>query len=154
MHRRPAITRSGARVGIMEHVLAVEWIHPPLVKDPPYRNADTGEDFLDFIKRLEPVLAGEGIDLRVTDRATGEMGAGAGELFLNGRLFDSLLSEVATSQYDCAGRRCDSGPEEYFRTVYTEGSPVVEVPEILIRKAVLLALEEPGPARAEKTPQK
>jgi hypothetical protein len=138
----------------MEHVLAVEWSHPLSVKNPPYRNADTGEEFLDFIKRLEPVLAGEGIGLRVKDRAAGEQGAGAGELFLNGRLLDSLLSEVATSQFICAGRRCDSGPEEYFRTVYRNGAPVVEVPEILIRKAVLLALEETGPARAEKTPQK
>ena len=63
-------------------------------------------------------------------------------LFFNGRQIEAILSEAASSQYICAGRRCDPGPEMYFRQAEEGGRRILFVPEIIIRKAVLLALED------------
>lgn len=123
----------------MYRELLVEWVHPPGMRVSPVRIAEDGRTIFSFLSELRPILASDGIGCRMIER---EGGSGETSLLMNGKRVESLLSDMADFQFRCEGRRCEPGPSMYFREESDGGTRVLIVPEILARKAVLLALEE------------
>lgn len=104
----------------------------------PYRSSDTDRSLPDLLREIIPLLEENGVSVQVKVEQTDE---GAGVWF-NGAPLADLIDEAAGAQRYCTG---PSRMEELGRPecAYEEGvrSGYV-VPEIIFRKAVLLALED------------
>ena len=127
------------KVAIMKKELVIEWTHDPGTGEVPIRVEETGKGIFELLEEIRPIIESDGISYRFVERT---IPGAVPALFFNGRQIEAILSEAASSQYVCAGRRCDPGPEMYFRLGEEGGRRILFVPEILIRKAVLLALED------------
>lgn len=104
----------------------------------PYRTADTGLSLSELLRDLVPVLEENGVTVEMeVEEADGE-----GGVFFNGVTLDDLLAEAVGAERYCAG---PSRMEELGNPAlaFDPNAPVGRVlPEIIFRKAVLLALEE------------
>ncbi|MDD1719236.1 MAG: DUF2703 domain-containing protein [Methanoregulaceae archaeon] len=123
----------------MKSELVVEWRHPPGMDEPPIRFEETGKGIFVLLDEIRPVLEADGIRYRFMGKV---VDSAEPALLFNGRRIEVLLADVAGSQYLCSGRRCDPGPEMYFSHTTEGDREVLIVPEMLVRKAVLLALED------------
>lgn len=104
----------------------------------PYRTADTGLSLAKLLKELFPVLEENGVAVEVRVEEV----SGKGDLFFNEVPIDALLAEAAGAERYCSG---PSRMEELGNPAlaFDPDAPVGRVlPEILFRKAVLLALED------------
>jgi hypothetical protein len=101
--------------------------------------AETGKDLFTLLQELGPVLEAEGIRVEVDERILPDPEA-MEELFFNGARVEDLLMQAGESQGWCSARRCEPGIEDYAKKGERSGSITLEAPELLIRKAILLAL--------------
>ncbi|MDD3111567.1 MAG: hypothetical protein PHU26_04650 [Methanofollis liminatans] len=104
----------------------------------PYRSSDTDRSLPDLLREIVPLLKENGVLVEVTVETVDE---GAGVWF-NGAPLADLIDEAAGAQRYCTGPsrmeelgRPECAYEEEVRSGYV-------VPEIIFRKAVLLALED------------
>lgn len=102
--------------------------------------AETGKDLFTLIRELGPVLDAEGIKVEIEEKGLSDPEI-MEELFFNGTRVEDLLMQAAESQGWCSARRCETGVEGYAKKGSRGGSITLEAPELLIRKAILLALE-------------
>jgi hypothetical protein len=123
----------------IESVLGILWVHKPGSKVPYLRVAETGKDLFTLLQELGPVLDSEGIRMEVDERVLPDPGAPE-ELFFNGMRVEDLIMKAAESQGWCSARRCEPGTEGYAKKGERGGSNTLEAPELLVRKAILLAL--------------
>lgn len=121
----------------MKERFVVHWQRRPGTQCP-YRTADTGLSLADLLKKIFPVLEENGVSVEVqVEEVTGK-----GDLFFNEIPLDTLLAEAAGAERYCSG---PSRMEELGNPAlaFDPDAPVGQVlPEILFRKAVLLALED------------
>ncbi|WP_067047289.1 DUF2703 domain-containing protein [Methanofollis ethanolicus] len=104
----------------------------------PYRTADTGLTLSELLQELVPVLEENGVTVEVHVEET----EGEGDVLFNSVPLDDLLAEAVGAERYCAG---PSRMEELGNPAlaFDPNAPVGRVlPEIVFRKAVLLALEE------------
>jgi hypothetical protein len=124
----------------IKSVLGVVWVHRPGLKVPYIWVAETGKDLFTLLRELSPVLDAEGIRVEIDERGLPDPET-VEELFFNGTRVEDLLMQAAESQGWCSARRCEPEIEGYAKKGARGGSITLEAPELLIRKAILLALD-------------
>ncbi|TAJ45543.1 hypothetical protein [Methanofollis fontis] len=104
----------------------------------PYRSSDTDRSLPELLKEILPLLREGGVE---TEVRVEEAGNGAG-IFFNDLPLDDLIAIAGGAERYCSG---PSRMEELGRPdlAFDPDAPFgCVVPEILFRKAVLLALED------------
>ena len=125
----------------MQKRLEMRWQHSSDRCTSTVTSADTGKTLPEILKEIEQPLSDAGIDLSFTEEVVPrERGEGVDEVLLNGRPFRELYSRVKVSHDYCHAR---SRREELCRHPLGEEDPSSsDMTEFLIRKTILLALEE------------
>ena len=125
----------------MQSTLEITWQHSSDVSEGARMSADTGRTFREILKEIEPPLTDAGINVRYTEELVPqEQGGGVDEILLNGRPFGELYRGVKASHDYCHAR---SRREELCCHPLSEDEPTSsDMTEFLIRKTILLALEE------------
>lgn len=104
----------------------------------PYRSSDTGRSLPDLLGEILPLLEENGVSVQVRVEQTD----GSPGVWFNGAPLADLIDEAAGAQRYCTG---PSRMEALGRPQAADEVDVrsgVVVPEIVFRKAVLLALED------------
>jgi hypothetical protein len=125
----------------MKRTLLIEWMHARGNAGTCIRSADTAKTLQQLIDEVRPLLERDGFSVQVNHLDL------AGEhtrdiVLLNGLLLETLIAMAGSGQTYCRSTKCMQVPEDYPRFVTTSEGICMEAPEILFRKAVLLALEE------------
>jgi len=126
----------------MERTLTVFWRHSVDQHEPCLFCTDTKRSFFALLEDLLPVFREEGITLAFTEETVPpDKGMRVNTVELNGISLSLLLSRAGEGEEYCHASKCM--PERHlFRQVPEPGGIVCgEAPEILFRKAILLALE-------------
>ena len=101
--------------------------------------AETGKDLFTLLQELGPVLDAEGIRVEIEEKVLSDPGTPE-EIYFNGTHVEDLIMRAAESQGWCSARRCEPVIEGYAKWGERNGFRTLETPELLIRKAILLAL--------------
>ncbi len=124
----------------MQKILEITWQHSSDVSRSAVRSADTGKTIREILMEIERPLNDAGISLTYTEELVAQEGAGVDEILLNGRPFRELYSGVKASHDYCHAR---SRREELCcHPLGEEEKSSSDMTEFLIRKTILLALEE------------
>ena len=127
----------------MKRTLSVTWRHTGDQETPCLRCSDTGRSFSDLLELLIPAFDSEGIVLEFMEELVpGDADLPENAVLLNGIPISPLLSYAARGEEYCHASRCR--PPEHIHRRFPDESGVMcdEAPEILFRKAILLALDE------------
>jgi hypothetical protein len=126
----------------MERTLSVLWRHSGDQHEPCLFCTDTKRSFLALLEELRPVFRDEGITLAFTEETVSpDKGVAVNTVELNGISLSLLLSRAAEGEEYCHASKC-MPVRNLFRQVPESGGIICgEAPEILFRKAILLALE-------------
>ena len=126
----------------MERTLTVVWKHTGDQHDPCLFCKDTKKSFLTLLEELLPVFKEEGIELTFKDEPIpSEKGIKVNTVELNGISLLLLLSHAAEGEEYCHASKCMPIRNLYRLIPGPDGILCGEAPEILFRKAILLALE-------------
>ena len=124
----------------MKSILEITWQHSSDVSRSAVRSVDTGKTIREILMEIERPLTDAGISLSYTEELVAQEGAGVDEILLNGRPFGELYSGVKASHDYCHAR---SRREELCCHPLSEDEQTSsDMTEFLIRKTILLALEE------------
>ncbi|NYT07356.1 MAG: DUF2703 domain-containing protein [Methanomicrobiales archaeon] len=127
----------------MKRTLSVVWRHTGDQQEPCLTCSDTGRTFSDLLALLIPAFDEEGIRLEFREEAVpGEGGLPENAVLLNGIPIGYLLSHAARGEEYCHASRCRPPEHIHRRFPDTSGVMCDEAPEILFRKAILLALDD------------
>jgi hypothetical protein len=126
----------------MEKTLTVLWRHSGDQTEPCLFCTDTRKSFTGLLKELLPAFREEGIEL-VFQEETVPPGKGlkVNTVELNGISLYLLLSRAAEGEEYCHASRCMPIRNLFRQIPGPDGTLCGEAPEILFRKAILLALE-------------
>jgi hypothetical protein len=125
----------------MKKTLLIEWKHARGNAETCIRSADTGKTFPQIIDEIRPLLEGDGISVQVNRLdLSGEQTRDI--VLLNSIPLEDLIAMAGSGQTYCRSTKCMQVGEDYPRFIATSEGICMEAPEILFRKAVLLALEE------------
>jgi hypothetical protein len=124
----------------MKKELLVRFPVPGSPGYPCYRCSDTGKDFFSLLDELTPLLISDGTTVSYSG-FTPENDENS-PVRLNGRSLESLLEQAEQSQDYCQLSRCMMHTGTRRLVVNANGPACHEAPEILFRKAVLIALED------------
>jgi hypothetical protein len=126
----------------MERTLTVLWRHSGDQHEPCLFCTDTKRSFFALLDDLRPVFREEGITLAYTEEIVQpDKGMRVNTLELNGISLYLLLSRAGEGEEYCHASKC-MPVRNLFRQVPEPGGIICgEAPEILFRKAILLALE-------------
>ncbi len=125
----------------MRREVVVEWRHSPGEDECCVLCEETGKDFHELLRDLHPALLSEGIQVVINEVLTDPAQGPVNLILLNGIPIEHLVSVAATAQGWCSSRRCEK-PAPAFTVTLQDGKRCELVPELLIRKAILLALED------------
>jgi hypothetical protein len=128
----------------MKRTLLIEWMHAPGNAETCIRSTDTGNTLQQIIDEIRPLLDRDGISVQLNRRVLPREHPGD-IVLLNGIPLETLIAMAGSGQTYCRSTKCMQVQEEYPRFVATNEGICMEAPEILFRKAVLLALEENEP---------
>lgn len=121
--------------------LNIEWKHFDKDGETCVRCAGTGSNLAAVIAELRQKLAGEGVEVTLTETLLSASRIEESNMILfNGIPLENLLAETAISENTCASCSCLTGEETLCRTVEFEGKTYEEIPVDLIRLAALKAL--------------
>lgn len=124
----------------MQSRLEITWQHSSDISESAVRSADTGKTIREIIREIERPLTDAGISVSYIEELIPNEGAGVDEILLNGRPFRELYSGVKASHDYCHAR---SRREEFCcHPLAEEEQSSSDMTEFLIRKTILLALEE------------
>ena len=127
----------------MKKTLVVLWRHTGDQEKPCLSCSDTGRSFFELLDLLIPAFNEEGIVLEYREEiVSGNGGNPENVVLLNEVSISPLLSHAARGEEYCHASRCR--PPEHIHRHYPDASGVMcdEAPEILFRKAILLALDD------------
>jgi hypothetical protein len=127
----------------MKRTLSVLWRHTVDQEAPCITCSDTGRSFSELLELLIPAFDEEGIELDFRDEVIpGDTGIPENTVLLNGIPIGPLLTYAAQGEEYCHASRCR--PPEHIHRLFPDASGVMcdEAPEILFRKAILLALDD------------
>ena len=124
----------------MKKELVVRYPVSGLPGCPCYRSNDTGKDFFTLLDELTPLLLSDGT-IVTYDRFTPAKNENRA-VCLNGTNLESLMEQAEQSQDYCHASRCMMHTGNRRLVVNADGAVCHEAPEIVFRKAILIALEE------------
>jgi hypothetical protein len=127
----------------MDRTLEVTWRHTPDQKEPCLKCSDTNRNFTGLLEELIPAFREEGISVRFREDAVeieGDRSENA--VLLNGIPIGPLLSHAAVGEEYCHASKCMPAPHIHRHYPGPGGVPCDEAPEILFRKAIVLAFDE------------
>jgi hypothetical protein len=125
----------------MKKELFIEWKHGKSSRVTCIICSDTGKTLQTLLQEIVPVLERDGIRVRIVD--TDLPGADSEDtILLNGIPIEDLINKAGSGQNYCRSTKCMMMQEEYPHISETDQEIRKEAPEILFRKAMLLALEE------------
>jgi hypothetical protein len=125
----------------MKRTLLIEWKHVHGIPETCIRSSDSEKTLQQLIDDIRPLLERDGISVHV-DRSDLSGEHPRDVVALNGIPLESLIATAGSGQSYCRSTKCMQVQEDYPRFVTTSQGICMEAPEILFRKAVLLALEE------------
>jgi hypothetical protein len=126
----------------MERTLNVVWKHSDDQHEPCLFCTDTKKSFFSLLQELLPVFREERIEFIFKDEPVPpEKGIKVNTVELNGFSLFLLLSRAAEGEEYCRASKCMPIRNMYRLTPGPGGILCGEAPEILFRKAILLALE-------------
>lgn len=127
----------------MKRTLSILWLHTVDQEAPCITCSDTGRSFSELLELLIPAFEEEGImpDFR-NKLIPGDAGMPENTVLLNGIPIGPLLTYAAQGEEYCHASRCR--PPEHIHRRFLDASGVMcdEAPEILFRKAILLAMDD------------
>jgi len=127
----------------MQRTLEMVWRHSEGQAGPCMRCTDTGKTFLELLKELLPVFDDEGIRLDFREELVPPGTAvPINFLRLNGIPLHVLLSRAAEGEEYCHASKCMPLKNIHRQVRGPDGITCDEAPEMIARKAILLALEE------------
>jgi len=130
----------------MEWTLTMVWKHSVDQNEPCLSCTDTKKSFLTLLQELLPVFREEGIEFIFRDvPITSEKGIKVNTVELNDISLFLLLSHAAEGEEYCHASKCMPIRNLYRLIPGPDGILCGEAPEILFRKAILLALESTIP---------
>ncbi len=121
----------------MNVTLRIVWEHTPDMSEIPIITSDTKKTFCELLKDLQPALEQEGITLEFFARTITGTEETQSHVILNGRPLGDLLVEIGEEQRQCEGRRCEMRRNIIFPFVPRGKIFYQEVPDLIIRKALL-----------------
>ena len=127
----------------MKRTLSVLWRHTADQERPCLTCSDTGRSFSELLELLIPAFDDEGIVLDYREELVpDDASLPENTVLLNGTPIGALLSYAARGEEYCHASRCR--PHEHIHRRFPDISGVMcdEAPEILFRKAILLALDD------------
>jgi hypothetical protein len=125
----------------MKRTLLIEWKHARESAETCIRSTDTGNTLQQIIDEIRPLLERDGISVQVNRLVLpGEHTRDI--VLLNSIPLETLIAMAGSGQAYCRSTKCLQVQEDYPRFVARSEGICMEAPEILFRKAVLLALEE------------
>jgi hypothetical protein len=125
----------------MRKELLIEWKHGRGKRVTCIICTDTGKTLQTLLQEIIPVLEQDGIRVRIVD--TDLSGDDSEDtILLNGTPLEELINKAGSGQNYCRSTKCMMMQQEYPRISETDQAIREEAPEILFRKAMLLALEE------------
>lgn len=126
----------------MDRTLTIHWRHSPDQPGPCLSCSDTKKTFMELLQELLPVFKDEEIQF-VFHEETIPRGEGAKQntVELNGIPLELLLLHAAEGEEYCHASKCLPIRNLYRQIPGPDGIICGEAPEILFRKAILLALE-------------
>jgi hypothetical protein len=126
----------------MDTILSVTWRHTPDQASPCVTCSDTGRTFRELLEELLPAFREEGISVRFSDERVEPAGQPENLLLLNGIAISPLLSHAAQGEEYCQASKCMSPAHLHRHYPGPGGVPCDEAPEILVRKAIVLSLDQ------------
>ena len=126
----------------MERTLTVLWKHSGDQAEPCLFCTDTRKSFMELLEELLPAFREEGIELVFEDETVSPgKGMKVNTVELNGISLYLLLSRAADGEEYCHASKCMPIRNMFRQIPGPDGILCGEAPEILFRKAILLALE-------------
>lgn len=121
------------------------WRHSPGQTGPCLSCSDTNRTFMELLQELLPVFQDEGIRFVYQEEAVPPTrGAIQNTVELNGIPLELLLLHAAEGEEYCHASKCMPIRNLYRQVPGPDGITCGQAPEILFRKAILLALEGEG----------
>lgn len=118
--------------------LQIEWRHLDINKGTCLRCSKTGKTLNQVIAELKKELKSEGIKIIFKETKLSEKDISQSNMILvNGKPLEHILPKAKTDENYCSSCTCLTGNETYCRTIQYEGKTYEEIPEELIRTAVL-----------------
>ncbi|MCE5299240.1 MAG: DUF2703 domain-containing protein [Methanoregulaceae archaeon] len=126
----------------MERTLTVLWKHSGDQAEPCLFCTDTRKSFTGLLEELLPAFREEGIELVFEDETVSPgKGMKVNAVELNGISLSLLLSRAAEGEEYCHASKCMPIQNLVRQIPGPDGILCGEAPEILFRKAILIALE-------------
>lgn len=125
----------------MKKELLIEWKHGRGNRVTCTICSDTGKTLQTLLQEIIPVLEHDGIQVRLVDTDLPEDDS-EDTILLNGTPLEELINKAGSGQNYCRSTKCMMIQEEYPIITETDQAIREEAPEILFRKAMLLALED------------
>lgn len=120
--------------------LVVEWRHLEVGGETCVRCADTGRTLEAVISDLQPAMRDKGIELTYQERTlTPEEIAQSNSVFINGVPLEQIVPGVTASENECPSCSSLTGQQSCCRTVSYRGRIYEDVPETLLRQAIILS---------------
>jgi len=126
----------------MERTLTVLWKHSGDQAEPCLSCTDTRKSFMGLLEELLPAFRAEGIEFTFQEETVPPgKGTKVNAIELNGTSIYLLLSQAAEGEEYCHASRCMPIRNLFRQIPGSDGILCGEAPEILFRKAILIALE-------------
>lgn len=126
----------------MERKLIVHWKHSGDQAEPCLSCTDTRKSFMGLLEELLPAFREEGIEFTFQEeKVPPGKGIKVNTVDLNGTSLYLLLSQAAEGEEYCHASKCMPIRNLYRLIPGPDGILCGEAPEILFRKAILIALE-------------
>lgn len=133
----------------MERKLIVLWKHSGDQAEPCLSCTDTRKSFMGLLEELLPAFREEGIEFTFQEETVPPgKGIKVNTVDLNGTSLYLLLSQAAEGEEYCHASKCMPIRNLYRLIPGPDGILCGEAPEILFRKAILLALEGDLPGKS------
>ncbi|MFH1013203.1 MAG: DUF2703 domain-containing protein [Thermoplasmatota archaeon] len=124
------------------HTIHIEWKHLDLEHGTCLRCSKTGKTLHEVITELKMELQPKNVNISFTETKLSEEQIHQSNMILiNGSPLERILSGAEAGETYCASCSCLTGKENYCRTIKYNGETFEEIPEILIRMAVLKILQ-------------
>lgn len=120
--------------------LVVEWRHLEVGGETCVRCADTGRTLEAVISDLQQPLAQKGIEITYCERTlTPNEIADSNSVFINGIPLEQIIPGVTSSENECPSCSSLTGQPSCCRTVSFAGHTYEDIPEALLRQAIIMS---------------
>jgi hypothetical protein len=121
-------------------LLTIEWRHLDEKGDTCLRCSETGKTLHQVIAELKKELKTKNVKIILKEtKLTKTQIEQSNMILVNDTPLEQILSGVNISQNYCSSCSCLTGNDTYCRTIEYNGKQYEEIPETIIRRAVLKA---------------